>query len=155
MEPFKLTALFRLRRESWLYFPTACEGGMQSLKVFDGKGYDFAVLHWETCHVCRVGRIAKIRVTREWQRRGYGTRMMLRALRGCETYRRSTTVQSDDGRRLFTALTAATGIGFPADYRACEHIRTSRKPESPRPRRERRPPMVLAATAYRRRTATT
>ena len=62
----------------------------------------------------------KIRVTDERQRQGYGTRMMLRAMRGCESFTWTTTPQFEDGQRFFPALGTALGTGFPAD-RSCAH----------------------------------
>ena len=51
---------------------------------------------------------------------GYGTLMMLRAMRDCESYTWTTTPQFEDGRQFFPALSAAMGIGFPTD-KSCEH----------------------------------
>jgi hypothetical protein len=77
--------------------------------------------------VCRRGLIAKIRVTHEWQRQGYGTRMVRRAMRGCEADSWTTTGQSEDAQRFFPVLSAATGAAFEPLAPTCEHIRGGRR----------------------------
>ncbi|PKV82785.1 hypothetical protein BX283_0242 [Streptomyces sp. TLI_146] len=79
----------------------------------------------------------KIRVDDEWQRQGYGTRMMLRALRGCESYTWTTTQQFEDGEEFFPALGTALGTGFPAAT-SCGHNTTGGGGYA-KPRVEKRP----------------
>ncbi|MFZ3573827.1 hypothetical protein ACOKM5_43485 [Streptomyces sp. BH097] len=109
--------------EDWSYLPPSSPAGLQEIRVCAPDGYDFARLVWQSCGVCRLGLIAKIRVTEPWQRHGYGSRMVRLALRDCDGYRWTTTPQSEDARAFFPVLTAATGVAFPRDSEMCEHMR--------------------------------
>jgi hypothetical protein len=63
--------------------------------------------------------------------------MVLRALRGCESYAWTTTSQSKYAERLFPALTVATGIVLP-DSTTGEQWSTARGDDEPAtPRLER------------------
>ncbi|MET9513134.1 GNAT family N-acetyltransferase [Streptomyces flavidovirens] len=116
-----LTTLLRPHTEDfWLYYAPRNGAGPEQLRVCERSGYDFARLTWQSCAECRRGHIMKIRVTDEWQRQGYGTRMVLRAMRGCESYTWTTTPQSEDARRFFPALSTVVGTGFPVNG-ACGH----------------------------------
>lgn len=116
-----ITTLLHPRTEDfWLYYAPRNGAGPQQLRVCERSGYDFARLTWQSCAECRRGHVMKIRVTDEWQRQGYGTLLMLRAMRGCESYTWTTTPQFEDGRQFFPALSAALGTDFPAE-KSCEH----------------------------------
>ncbi|MFJ8811300.1 hypothetical protein [Streptomyces sp. NPDC102490] len=118
---WKLVTLLRPRTEDfWVYYAPRNGAGPQQLRVCERSGYDFARLTWQTCAECRRGHVMKIRVTDDRQRRGFGTRMMLRAMRGCESFTWTTTPQFEDGRQFFPALGTALGTGFPAG-RSCPH----------------------------------
>ncbi|MFE6023477.1 hypothetical protein ACFQ6O_44610 [Streptomyces sp. NPDC056441] len=109
--------------EDWSYQPPSTPAGFQRLYVRQPDGYDFARLVWQVCDECRIGLIAKIRVTGPWQRHGYGSRMVRLALRDCDGYHWTTTPQSEFARAFFPAVTAATGVDFPAQTHLCEHMR--------------------------------
>ncbi|GHI27088.1 hypothetical protein Shyd_84590 [Streptomyces hydrogenans] len=49
---------------------TVVPAGMQEVQVRAPDGYDFARLVWQVCDLCRLGLVAKIRVTRPWQHTG-------------------------------------------------------------------------------------
>lgn len=121
-----MTDALHKQQESWLYFPPRSDAGFQQLKVCDESGYDFARLVWKVCPACRMGLLAKIRVTDGWTRRGYGTRMVRRAVRGLEAYTWRTTTQSDLGKLFFPSISEATGIEFCVG-RGCEHMRAGRR----------------------------
>ena len=123
--------------EVWTYIPPGVPAGCRQLRVCQvPDGNDFARLTWQVCGLCRRGLVRKIRVVDRWQRRGYGSRMMMRALRDCETYIWTTTKQSEFGESFFTALAAATGIEFGPEARSCEHMRAARGAGRGEPRRE-------------------
>ncbi|MGW6979611.1 hypothetical protein ACWGE1_09205 [Streptomyces sp. NPDC054932] len=112
---WKLATLLRPRTEDfWMYYAPRNGAGPHQLRVCERSGYDFARLTWQSCAECRRGHIMKIRVTGEWQRQGYATRMMARAMRGCESFTWTTTPQFEDGQQFFPALGAILGTGFPA-----------------------------------------
>jgi GNAT superfamily N-acetyltransferase len=117
--------------ERWMYSAPVTEGGWQQLRVLDPTNYDFARLTWRTCRRCRLGLVAKIRVTDGWQRKGYARRMMERAMRGCESYTWTTSPQSDLGQKFFPALSRATGAAFTPDSRECSHMRAARRGYEP------------------------
>ena len=120
--------------EVWAYFPPGVPAGYRQLRVCQvPDGEDFARLSWQVCGVCRRGLVRKIQVAGRWQRRGYGSRMMMRALRDCETYTWTTTKQSEFGESFFAALAAATGIDFGPDSRACDHMRPRGAPPAGSP----------------------
>ncbi|MFD9033274.1 hypothetical protein ACFVZW_19295 [Streptomyces sp. NPDC059567] len=125
--------------ETWCHLPPTIPAGMQEIQACAPDGYDFARLVWQSCAVCRLGLIVKIRVTGPWQRHGYGSRMVRFALRGCDGYRWTTTPQSEDARAFFPVLTEATGVAFPRDTELCEHMRL-REPHKVRPRQRLDPP---------------
>ncbi|WP_406359337.1 GNAT family N-acetyltransferase [Streptomyces sp. NBC_00715] len=134
---WRLTTALRPRTmDFWLYYAPKNGAGPHQLRVCDRTGYDFARLTWRTCNECRRGHIMKIRVTGEWQRQGYGTRMMLRAMRDLESYTWTTTPQFEDGHRFFPALSTTVGTGFPVAP-ACTH--SVRGGGFARPRLEGRP----------------
>ncbi|MFI0777466.1 hypothetical protein [Streptomyces sp. NPDC021212] len=123
--------------EVWMYTPPGVPAGCRQLRVSqEPDGEDFARLTWQVCDTCRRGLVRKIRVAERWQRRGYGSRMMMRALRDCETYTWTTTKQSEFGESFFAALAAATGIEFGPGSRACDHMRAARGATRSEPRRE-------------------
>ncbi|MCX4682479.1 GNAT family N-acetyltransferase [Streptomyces sp. NBC_01433] len=118
---WKLATLLRPRaKDFWVYYAPRNGAGAEQLRVCERSGYDFARLTWQSCAECRSGHIMKIRVTDDWLRQGYGTRMVLRAMHGCEAYTWTTTPQSEDAQRFFPALSAALGTGFPVG-RPCGH----------------------------------
>ncbi|MGX1025474.1 GNAT superfamily N-acetyltransferase [Streptomyces ambofaciens] len=108
--------------ETWWHQPPASPAGLQEIQARTPDGYDFARLVWQTCATCRLGLIAKIRVTGPWQRHGYASRMVRFALRNCDGYTWTTTPQSDDARAFFPALTETTGTAFPPHPRLCPHM---------------------------------
>ncbi|MFF7655316.1 hypothetical protein ACFZCY_36735 [Streptomyces sp. NPDC007983] len=123
--------------EVWTYTPPGAPAGCRQLRVCRvPDGDDFARLTWQACDECRRGLVRKIRVDDRWQRRGYGSRMMMRALRDCETYTWTTTKQSEFGESFFAALAAATGVEFSPESRACDHMRAARGAARGESRRE-------------------
>jgi hypothetical protein len=109
--------------ETWWHQLPNPPAAMQEIRACAPDGYDFARLVWQSCEVCRLGLILKIRVTGPWQRHGYGSRMVRFALRGGDGYRWTTTPQSEDAQVFFPALTETTGVAFPRDAELCEHMR--------------------------------
>jgi hypothetical protein len=102
-----------------------------------------------TSHACpgrsAICASAGTRVTDGWTRQGYGTRMVLRALRGHGSYSWGTTPQSDDGRSFFPAVRAVTGAAFEHRLGTCPHMKYLHGP-SPRSRLERRPSLRWKAS---------
>ncbi|MCX5215741.1 hypothetical protein OG689_42055 [Kitasatospora sp. NBC_00240] len=127
--------------ERWIYMPPATEGGWQQIQVLDPTGYDFAGLTFKTCDECQLGLVAKIRVSDSWQRRGYGTRMMLRAMRDCGSHSWTTSPQSDFGKRFFLVMAKATGAAFTIETHQCEHMRAAHGGGFGPMRQENRPPL--------------
>ncbi|CAM5671471.1 hypothetical protein [Streptomyces mordarskii] len=125
--------------ETWWHLPPNVPAGMQEIQACAPDGYDFARLVWQSCEVCRLGLIVKIRVTGPWQRHGYGSRMVGFALRGRDGYRWTTTPQSEDARAFFPVITESTGVAFPRQAHLCEHMR-AREPRRSRPRQRLGPP---------------
>ncbi|MFJ9453849.1 hypothetical protein ACIRST_02110 [Kitasatospora sp. NPDC101447] len=111
------------QQERWLYLPSISDSGWQQIRVVDATGYDFARLTWKICQQCELGLVAKIRVTDGWQRRGYATRMLVRAMRGCESYSRT------------------TSAAFTANARQCQHMRAAPGGGHGPARQEERPPL--------------
>ncbi|MFD7282423.1 hypothetical protein ACFV80_36730 [Streptomyces sp. NPDC059862] len=101
----------------------AAPAGFQEIQARQPDGYDFARLVWQACDQCRIGLIAKIRVTGPWQRHGYGSRMVRFALRDCDGYSWTTTPQSELARAFFPAIASTTGVAFPSQAHICEHMR--------------------------------
>ncbi|GHI20345.1 hypothetical protein Shyd_83230 [Streptomyces hydrogenans] len=108
--------------ETWWHQPPVVPAGMQEVQVRAPDGYDFARLVWQVCDLCRLGLVAKIRVTRPWQHHGYGTRMMRLALNGRSGYSWSTTPQSEDGRAFFPVVAEAINVALPGQSVLCEHM---------------------------------
>jgi hypothetical protein len=125
---------------TWMYFPQVADGGYHRLEVRTADGYAFACLTWATCSRCRLGLVAKIRVTDLWQRRGYGTRMVKRAMRDYETYTWVTTPQSPDGQLFFPAVGQATSAAFAPGARRCVHMQAVRGAGRGEPQQEQAPP---------------
>ncbi|MFF6888706.1 hypothetical protein ACFY9F_36650 [Streptomyces sp. NPDC012421] len=109
--------------ETWWHQPPVVPAGMQEVQVRAPDGYDFARLVWQVCDPCRLGLIAKIRVTRPWQHHGYGTRMMRLALNGRGGHSWSTTPQSEDGKAFFPVVGSAMNVALPGQSVQCEHMR--------------------------------
>ncbi|GGS29890.1 hypothetical protein Snoj_26480 [Streptomyces nojiriensis] len=77
MPQWNLATLLRHRTEDfWLYYALRNGAGLQQLRVCERSGHDFARLTWQSCAGCHRAHIVKVRVTSEWQRQGYGTRMI-------------------------------------------------------------------------------
>lgn len=125
--------------ETWWHLPPGGPAGLQEIRACAPDGYDFARLVWQSCEGCRLGLIAKIRVTGPWQRHGYGSRMVRFALRGRDGYRWTTTPQSEDAQAFFPALTESTGVAFPRKAELCEHMR-AREPRHSQPGQRLDPP---------------
>jgi len=124
--------------ESWWYQPPVSPAGYQEIQAQAPDGYDFARLVWQACETCRLGLIVKIRVTGPWQRHGYASRMVCFALQGRDGYDWTTTPQSEDAREFFPALTESTGVAFPRQMHACEHMLA--RPRHAEPARRLDPP---------------
>ncbi|MGW0670675.1 hypothetical protein [Streptomyces sp. NPDC002746] len=122
-----------------MYRPQVTDGGYHQLQLQTSDGYDFARLTWLTCSRCRIGLVAKIRVTDLWQRQGYGSRMMRRAMRGYETYTWVTTGQSPQGKQFFPALGETTGAAFTPSAPRCPHMKAVRGAGLGTPRTEPAP----------------
>ncbi|MFI9237044.1 hypothetical protein [Streptomyces sp. NPDC053079] len=115
----------RAHGDLWLYAPPVTPASAQQLRVCRREdGYDFARLEWRACARCCLGLVSQIRVTAAYQHQGYGTRMMLRAVQGCEEYSWSTTQQSVQGRQFFPAVGMAVGVAFHRHTQQCDHMRT-------------------------------
>ncbi|MFF3730821.1 MULTISPECIES: hypothetical protein [unclassified Streptomyces] len=127
--------------ENWWYFPPITDGGYQRIEVRTDDNYDFARLTWVTCARCRIALVAKIRVTDEWEGQGYAARMLLRAMRGFETYTWVTTTQSAAGQRFFRSMRKSTGAAFTPQAPRCEHMRAVRGAGLGKPRIENAPPL--------------
>ncbi|MDX3025396.1 GNAT family N-acetyltransferase [Streptomyces acidiscabies] len=126
--------------EAWWYSPPAVPAGWEQIRVCrPSDGYDFARLDWQTCEECRTGYLVKIRVSPDWQRQGYATRIVARALRGREAYRWNTTGQSAMAREFFPAFTAAAGVEFTVLEPTCAHMHAARQPLYGTARKERPP----------------
>lgn len=113
--------------EDWHYFPPAQPAGREQMQVTRADGYDFARLDWQVCEACRTGFVIAVRVTDEYQGRGYAGRMLRYALRGREGYAWTTTVQKPMGRVFFQRMSRSTGVQF-GDGRKpflCPHMRTA------------------------------
>ncbi|MER7539522.1 hypothetical protein ABTX77_32765 [Streptomyces sp. NPDC097704] len=125
--------------ETWWRLPPIAPAGMQEIQVRVPDGYDFARLVWQVCDLCRLGLVAKIRVTGLWQHHGYGTRMVRFALRSRGGYSWSTTPQSEDGKAFFPVVAEAMGMALPAQPHRCEHMR-AREPRFSVPAQRIDPP---------------
>lgn len=82
------------------------------IQMYDQEGYDVGYFAWRTCDECRRGYIVKISISPEFQRSGYGRRLVQRALRDGSDYAWSTSGQSPDARRFFPVMSAETGAAF-------------------------------------------
>jgi len=103
------------------------------IQMYDHEGYDVGYFAWRTCDECRRGYIVKISITPEFQRKGYGRRLIQRALRDGPDYAWSTTGQSPDARRFFPVMSAETGAVFNVETRSCTHVKPAAfDPSSPR-----------------------
>ncbi|MCM2431055.1 GNAT family N-acetyltransferase [Streptomyces sp. RKAG337] len=121
----------------WKYRPPTTPAGFQQFMACAADGSDFARVTWQTCAQCRLGLVVQIRVNPKRRGAGYGTRLMLRAMRGCEAYTWTTTVQSAEfGRPFFRALSKSTGAAFTAKANLCEHMAIEPRPEGPAQREE-------------------
>ncbi|WP_344436775.1 hypothetical protein [Streptomyces luteosporeus] len=128
----RITDVFRGRGSGgahgnlWLYAPPVTPAGAQRLRVCRPEdGYDFARLEWRACAQCRLGLVSQIRVTAAYRGRRYATRMLLRAVHGCEEYTWSTTRQSAQGLRFFPVAGAAVGVEFSPRACQCDHMRSA------------------------------
>lgn len=129
--------LHPLRERLWLYYPPGQPAQFQMLRVCDRTGWDAATLSWSTCGPCDQGRIWKISISDHWQRQGLGRRMILRAMRGADGYHWTTTHQSPDGKRFFSALSRETGASFITQKADCEHINARGRTFGVKPKLER------------------
>ncbi|WP_307038050.1 hypothetical protein [Streptomyces canus] len=120
-------------RGFWLYYPNDQEGGHQALRVYTRDAYDFAVVVWKTCGICRHGVISKISIIDDWHRQGIGRRLIRQALDGCADYTWTTSGQSTLAKQFFPAMTEETGAAFTPLAPVCPHIRSGR-PGSAAPR---------------------
>jgi len=119
----------------FVYYLPAPQTGLRVVYMYDQGYYDVGTMVWRVCDACRIGIINKISVSTEWQRHGYGRRLIRRALRDGAGYRWLTTHQSPDGRKLIDAISAETGITFnPPGQRVCEHVDSRRDLSSHRPK---------------------
>jgi len=116
--------------EFWIYKPAPgrAPAAFQRLFVVDREGRDFARLEWKVCAACRCGLLCKVRVNASHVRRGYASRMVVRALAGGEGCAWATTKQSDDGRGFWPAISAVTGVALPVGEGQCEHMARSLEP---------------------------
>ncbi|MGW2658516.1 hypothetical protein ACWC1D_33315 [Streptomyces sp. NPDC001478] len=126
-------------RETWWYRQPPAPGGHQRIKVVDDTNYAFATLDWRICHPCRYGLIGKIRVTDRWQRQGYGSLMLHRAMRDLTHYTWLTTRQSPDGQRFFPTMGEATGGALEPIGALCPHMLTRKATSSAQWQQESRP----------------
>ncbi|MFJ4866203.1 GNAT family N-acetyltransferase [Streptomyces sp. NPDC088748] len=113
--------------EDWHYLPPAWPAGREQVMVTRADGYDFARLDWQACEACRTGLVIAVRVTSEYQGRGYAGRMLRYALRSRENYMWTTTVQKAMGKVFFRRMSQRTGVQF-GDGRKpilCPHMRAA------------------------------
>ncbi|MFE5543592.1 hypothetical protein ACFQ71_07200 [Streptomyces sp. NPDC056534] len=116
-----------VRGEDWHYLPPARPAGREQMMVTRADGYDFARLDWQACEGCRIGLVIAVRVTDEYQGRGYAGRMLRYALRDHEDYVWTTTAQKPMGKVFFRRMSQRTGVQF-GDGRKpilCPHMRAA------------------------------
>lgn len=134
--------LFVTRRDEvrFIYWPPSQATGFRRIRMFHRRGYDIGTLVWTVCDTCRCGSINQISIAPEYQRRGLGRRLILRAIADGPSYRWQTTAQSSDAKRFFPILENETGIRFPEHGSACEHL--THRGSQPVPSRRRRRPVL-------------
>lgn len=118
-----LRTRYRQVQRIFLHYPATSPAGHQVIRACTRYGYDHAVLTWKVCHDCRRGLICKISLTPDWQRRGLGAQLILRAMQDGPDYRWTTTGQSPDGEQFFKAMSSRTGGAFTRESRSCDHMR--------------------------------
>lgn len=127
----------------FLYYQPHQTADRHRIRMYDSERYDVGVLVWQVCATCELGCILKISINPEWQRRGYGRRLIRRAVRDCTTYHWTTTGQSPEAKAFFPVLAAELGHEFEERGGTCHHMRDtqptaySRRRHGPRPVLER------------------
>ena len=105
----------------FIYRRPALVNGDRRLTACTESWNDIAVVYWQVCPACRVGRLNKIGIAPHVQRRGLGRRMVRRLLRDGPTFAWTTTGQSNMARAFFPAMAQETGVAFPA-HGGGEHV---------------------------------
>ncbi|MEV4364666.1 hypothetical protein [Nonomuraea sp. NPDC049625] len=111
----------------FVYHPPTRPAGLREIYVYDPDDHDIARLVWQVCDECRCGSINKISIDPEWQRRGRGRRLILRALRDGPAYAWATSGQSPEARKFFPIMSAETGAAFTAHGPSCPHTGLDRR----------------------------
>lgn len=126
---------FASRRDAvrFVHCPPVAAAGHHRIHIYRRDGAEIGAVDWQVCHTCRRGAIIKIAVDPDWQRRGFGRRLVARALRDGPGYTWATSGQSPDARLLFECITAETGVAFTERGSPCSHIRAVRGPVFRRP----------------------
>ena len=107
----------------FVYHPPGEPADHRQLRMYDDNTGDIGVLFWQVCDYCRVGSINKISISPEFQRRGFGRRLILRALRDGPGYRWATSGQSPEAKRFFPRITAEVGVEFTERGGTCRHVK--------------------------------
>lgn len=128
--------LWKTRAEPmrFVYYPEDWPAGFRNLYMYDQTGLDCGRLVWRVCDVCQRAAVCKISLDPYVHRQGYGRRLLLRALRDGPGYMWTTSGQSSDGARFFTAMSAETGVAFVDGARTCEHIASNGPATTSQPR---------------------
>ncbi|MEU8959911.1 GNAT family N-acetyltransferase [Streptomyces sp. NPDC048518] len=96
--------------------------GRQALTMLDHGDRPVGCLEYQVCHPCRRGYIGNIAVAAHWQGLGLGRHALHTALAPCPGYTWSTSRQSAEGKRFFTAMADELEIAFPPDGVRCPHM---------------------------------
>lgn len=123
-----------------IYYPPATSTEHHVLDMNTPDAWACGTLQWQVCHTCRRGIICKISIADVYQRRGYGRRMILRALQTGPGYTWVTSGQSEQAKMFFPAMSMETGAAFTEGGGACSHIQGSSSTlslKTPPPRLER------------------
>ena len=107
----------------FVYRPPGEPAGHRQLRMYDDETMDIGVLIWRVCDYCQSGHIDKISITPEFQCRGFGRRLILRALRDGPGYRWTTSGQSPEAKRFFPRITAEVDVEFTERGGTCRHLR--------------------------------
>ncbi|WP_405956549.1 GNAT family N-acetyltransferase [Streptomyces phaeochromogenes] len=100
--------------------------GGQAVRVLERAGGQVGRLDYQVCHPCQLGYIDSIAVAARWQGRGLGREAVHTALAPCPDYKWSTSRQSSQGRRFFSAMEEETDVAFPPSSVRCPHMLLAR-----------------------------
>jgi len=123
----------------FIYYPPGEPAGHRDLYMYDDETINIGRLIWQVCDYCRSGHINSISINTEFQRRGLGRRLILRALRDGPRYRWATSGQSPDAKRFFPCITAEVGVEFTERGGTCRHLKAGMSGPPTHAARPRRP----------------